>query len=135
PGEQALHLRDRAGNAVGTLGWRPLRPGDAAFTNAVSIALVLLLVIGLLIFAVLAAFRASIQKRAEADARDWTSARYDAATGLANRFGLEERIGALLPRRSSEINVGIACIEFDGLKDVAGYYGQETAEALLARLG
>jgi diguanylate cyclase (GGDEF)-like protein len=129
-----LELTDVAGAPVGVLVWRPLRPGDAAFIHATSIASIILLIIGVLIFIVLYAFRRSVERRAESDERDWIGARFDPSTGLVNRFGLEESIVKLIRGRNGEIKVAMAYIEFEGLKDVAGSYGQETAEALLNHL-
>jgi diguanylate cyclase (GGDEF)-like protein len=134
PAEAVLQIADVMGRPVGELVWLPLRPGDAAFINATSVASMVLLVVGILIFAMLTAFRRSVERRAEADERDWVSARYDPTTGLPNRFGLEESIAKLTPRRSDGLNVAIAYIEFEGLKDIAGSYGQETAEKLLDRI-
>lgn len=133
-GELILTLNDADGAKVGAVVWRPLRPGDAAFLSAASLASLVLVVIGALILIVISAFRRSVQRRAEADQRDWIGARYDPSTGLLNRFGLEESIARLIPRKTGELNVGIAYIEFEGLKDIAGSYGQETVEALLDRL-
>lgn len=133
-GEHTQTLNDADGAKIGAVVWRPLRPGDAAFLSAASLASLVLVVIGVLILAVLAAFRRSVQRRAEADQRDWIGARYDPSTGLLNRFGLEETIARLVPRKIGELNVGVSYIEFEGLKDIAGSYGQETVEALLNRL-
>ena len=133
-GAQSLALVDAAGAAVATIAWRPLQPGDAAFARAAGIAAMLLIVLGVLIFALLAAFRRSILRRAESEERDWISARYDRATGLPNRFALEELIAGEVPRGDSELEIGVASIEFEGLKDVSGSYGEETAERLLDRL-
>lgn len=132
--EEVLPIFDITGNAIADLIWQPLRPGDSAFVHVTSFASIVLLIVGILIYAMLTAFRRSVERRAEADKRDWLSARYDPATGLLNRFGLEESIGKAIGRRSRELNVAIAYIEFEGLKDVAGLYGQETAERLLDRL-
>lgn len=134
PGEETQPLLDATGGEVAAIAWQPLRPGDAAFTHAASIASIVLLVIGILIYIVLIAFRRSVERRAESEERDWVGARYDATTGLLNRFGLEETILRLIPKRRAELPVAVACIEFEGLKDVTATYGQETAEALLARL-
>jgi diguanylate cyclase (GGDEF)-like protein len=134
PGEAALSLIDASGTPAGALIWRPLRPGDAAFTHATGVASIVLLVIGILLFIVIHAFRRNVERRAEIEERDWYSARYDLATGLRNRFGMEEAIGQLMPRRGGELNVAIAVIEFEGLKDIIGSYGQETVEALLDQL-
>jgi diguanylate cyclase (GGDEF)-like protein len=82
----------------------------------------------------LVSFRRSVVRRAEADERDWIGARYDASTGLINRFGLEEAITKRIPRKSGELNVAVATVEFEGLKDIAGSYGQQTVEDLLSRL-
>ncbi len=133
PGE-ALPLVDAAGAPVGELIWRPLRPGDAAFTHATGVASLVLLVIGILLFIVLHAFRRNVERRAEIEERDWYSARHNLATGLRNRFGMEEAIGQLMPQRGGELNVAIAVIELEGLKNVIGSYGQKTAEALLDQL-
>jgi diguanylate cyclase (GGDEF)-like protein len=129
-----MPLTDAAARPIGVLTWRPLRPGDAAFTHATSVASIILLVVGLLIFVVLTAFRRSVERRAEADERDWIGARFDPSTGLLNRFGLEESIVKLIRGRDGKVNVALAYIEFEGLKNVAGSYGQETAEALLNHL-
>jgi diguanylate cyclase (GGDEF)-like protein len=133
-GDSTLPLVDATGAEIGGLVWHPLRPGDAAFLHAASIASIVLFVVGLLIYAMLTAFRRSVERRAESDERDWIGSRYDPTTGLVNRFGLEESIAKLIPRRAREVNIAIAHIEFEGLKDITGSYGQETAEALLERL-
>lgn len=130
---QTLALNDVAGNTVGVVNWQPLRPGDSAFVNAAGTAAFFLLVLGGVIFSLLAAFRTSILHRAESEERDWISARYDRATGLVNRLGLEELLDQDIPR-GEELALGLACIEFDGLKDIAGSYGEETVERLLDRL-
>jgi len=129
-----IEIRDAAGRPIGTLVWRPLRPGDAAFIHATSVASIVLLIVGTLIFIVLTAFRRSVERRAESDERDWISARFDPSTGLTNRFGLEESIVKLIRGRDGQIKVAMAHIELEGLKDIAGSYGQETAEALLEHL-
>ena len=133
PGHDELVLADAAGDEIGRLVWRPLRPGDAAFNHTAGIASMVMLIVGLLIFAVIMAFRRSVERRAEADERDWVGARYDASTGLLNRFGIEEAIANLVPR-NGEMPVAIARIEFEGIKDVVGSYGQKTAEQLLDRI-
>ncbi len=133
PEQERLLLEDAAGTEIGQLMWQPLRPGDAAFYHTAGIASVILLVIGTLIFVVIAAFRRSVERRAEADERDWVTARYDPNTGLLNRFGLEEWIASVIPKRHGELLVAVAHIEFEGVKDVIGSYGQDTAEALLDR--
>lgn len=134
PDETVMPLVDAAGAPVANLVWRPLRPGDAAFLHVAGIGSVALLILGALIFAVLTAFRRSVERRAESDERDWLRARYDPTTGLVNRFGLEESIRGQLAKPNSELGVAIACIEFDGLKEIAGSYGQQTSEALLDRV-
>ncbi|HHY48320.1 MAG TPA: EAL domain-containing protein, partial [Alphaproteobacteria bacterium] len=134
PGEMALPLADAAGAPIGQVAWLPLRPGDAAFFNAASIATLVLVAVGILTYIALTSFRRSVERRAEVERRDWVGARYDASTGLLNRFGLEEAITRLIPRKRDALDVAIAYIEFEGLKDVAGSYGQQTTEALLNRL-
>lgn len=131
--EASTPLIDAAGDSVGLLVWRPLRPGDPAFRNAASIATIVLLGIGMLTAAVLLAFRSSVERRAELDERDWYSARYDAVTGLFNRFGLEETLARLVPR-NGETDVSVALIGFDGLRDVTSSYGRETTDRLLDRI-
>jgi diguanylate cyclase (GGDEF)-like protein len=133
-GETLLPLIDAASAPIEALVWRPLRPGDAAFIHATSVASLVMLVIGGLLFVVLTAFRRSVERRAESDERDWIVARYDPTTGLMNRAGLEESISRIVPRARGELNVAVASIEFEGLKDVTASYGRENAEALLVRL-
>lgn len=134
PGEAAAPLIDASGAQIGMLAWHPLRPGDPAFVNAAGIASVVLLAIGFLTLTVLTAFRRSVERRAESEERDWYNARYDAVTGLLNRFGLEESLVRLIPRKAGESEIAVALAGFDGLRDVASSYGQETAEKLLDRL-
>jgi diguanylate cyclase (GGDEF)-like protein len=126
-------LLDATGATIDTLVWRPLRPGDAAFIHATSVASLVMLVVGGLLYIVLHAFRRNVERRAESEERDWIGARFDTTTGLMNRRGLHERIATLLPHRG-ELAVAVACIEFEGVKDVAASYGRENADALLARL-
>jgi diguanylate cyclase (GGDEF)-like protein len=134
PDEAAIPLVDASGAEVATLAWYPLRPGDPALRNAASIASVLLLCIGLLTLAVLMSFRRSVERRAESEERDWHSARYDAVTGLLNRFGLEENLSRLVPRKGGETTAAVALIGFDGLRDITSSYGQETTDKLLDTL-
>lgn len=134
PGEASRPLVGASGTEVGMLVWRPLRPDDPALLNAASIASVVLLGIGALTLAVLVSFRRSVERRAESEERDWRSARYDAVTGLHNRFGLEESLARLLPRKHGEAAVAVALIGFDGLRDVTSSYGQETTDKLLDTL-
>ena len=133
PDEQSLPLLDAAGDRIANLVWLPIRPGDGAFAQAAGFAALVLLCLGVLTFTVLTGFRRSVQRRAEADERDWFSTRYDSATGLMNQFGLEEAISRAVPAQG-ELSVAMARIELEGVKDFAANYGQQTAEALLARL-
>lgn len=134
PEEASTPLIDASGNGIGMLAWQPLRPGDPAFLNAASIAALVLLGIGGLTVAVLLAFRRAVERRAELDERDWYDARYDDVTGLFNRFGLEESLARLIPRRSGRAEVSVALVGFDGLRDVTSSYGQETTDRLLDRI-
>lgn len=134
PVEDSFALADAGGVEIGTLTWEPLRPGDAAFRHAASVASLVLLVIGCLIFAVLYSFRRSVERRAEADERDWINARYDDETGLINRFGLEESFRQLVPKKSSEVNIAVAYIGLEDYREAAAAYGEETGAMLLDEL-
>jgi diguanylate cyclase (GGDEF)-like protein len=134
PTEEGFALTDAGGVEIGTLTWEPLRPGDAAFRHAASVASLVLLVIGCLVFAVLYSFRRSVERRAEADERDWINARYDEETGLINRFGLEESFRLLVPRKTSEIDIAIAYIGLEDFREATGIYGEETTGMLLDEL-
>ena len=134
PGEAWTPLIDASGIGIGMLAWQPLRPGDPAFLGAAGIASVVLLGIGGLTLAVVVAFGRSVERRAEADERDWYNARYDGVTGLFNRFGLEENLVRLVRPRAGETAVSVALIGFDGLRDVTSSYGQDTTDRLLDRL-
>jgi diguanylate cyclase (GGDEF)-like protein len=132
--EAAIPLIDASGAQVGMLAWHPLRPGDPAFLNATGMASIVLLAIGFLTLTMLISFRRSVERRAESEERDWYNARYDTVTALYNRFGLEESLRRLVPRKARETEIAVALVGFDGLRDVASSYGQETAEKLLDRL-
>ncbi|HEV7277303.1 MAG TPA: EAL domain-containing protein [Devosiaceae bacterium] len=133
-GEDFITLADAAGAQVAGLAWQPLRPGDGAFARAASVASLVLLGVGILVVAVLTAFRRSVERRAEADEREWIDARYDAGTGLLNGFGLEERLARQMPKRGGQVTIAVASIELEGLRQVIDSYGHETAEHLLDRL-
>lgn len=132
--EDGFALTDAAGVEIGTITWEPLRPGDTAFRHAASVASLVLLVIGCLVFAVLYSFRRSVERRAEADERDWINARYDEETDLINRFGLEESLRLLVPRKTSEANIAIAYIGLDDFREAVAAYGEETGVMLLDEL-
>jgi len=134
PVEDGFSLVDAAGAEIGTVTWEPLRPGDTAFRHAASVASMVLLVIGCLVFAVLYSFRRSVERRAEADERDWINARYDEETGLINRFGLEESFRRLVPRKISEVNIATAYIGLEDYREAAAAYGEETGAMLLDEL-
>lgn len=134
PVEDGFSLADAAGIQIGTLTWDPLRPGDTAFRHAASAASLLLLVIGCLVFAVLYSFRRSVERRAEADERDWINSRYDEETGLINRFGLEESFRRLVPKKTSEVNVAVAYIGLEDFREAVAAYGEETGAMLLDEL-
>ncbi|HEY0854240.1 MAG TPA: diguanylate cyclase, partial [Devosia sp.] len=134
PVEDGFSLADAAGAEIGTLTWEPLRPGDTAFRHAASVASLVLLVIGCLVFAVLYSFRRSVERRAEADERDWINARYDEETGLINRFGLEESFRRLVPKKTSEVNIAAAYIGLEDYREAVAAYGEETGAMLLDEL-
>ncbi|MHA7263577.1 putative bifunctional diguanylate cyclase/phosphodiesterase [Arthrobacter sp. TMN-37] len=52
---------------------------------------------------------------------------HDPLTGLPNRAGLEQRLGAALPAQS----VALGVINLDGFQDVNGTYGHDAGDALL----
>lgn len=131
PMEDGFVLADPGGVSIGTVTWEPLRPGDTAFRHAASVASLVLLVIGCLVFAVLYSFRRSVERRAEADERDWINARYDEETDLINRFGLEESFRLLLPKRASSAPIAIAYIGLEAYREAVAVYGEETGAMLL----
>ena len=134
PDERAVALTGLRGEPLPALVWRPLRPGDAALVQTAGIALLVLVCLGVLGLMVLTAFRGSVERRAEVDARDWVNARFDTGTGLLNQFGLEESVASIAVGPKATLPVAIAYIELEGLKNVAGNYGHQIAEALLNRL-
>lgn len=131
PGEDMHVLSDAAGDEVGMIVWQARRPGDAAFRNAATFSAVVMLIIGVLTAAVLAAFWSSIKGRAASDERDWFGVRFDDVTGLLNRFGLEERLRGQLPRGHRSRPLAVLSIGIDGLTEVVGLYGREAGEKLL----
>lgn len=133
PGNDSMVLEGADGSELARIAWQPRRPGDPAFAHSAGIAAVVMLVIGLLVSAVLAAFWSSIKSRAQADERDWQNARYDAVTGLPNGFGLAESLKAMLKRRGAE-PVAVALVGIDGFLDVVDSYGREAGDRLLDRL-
>lgn len=131
PDADSMVLSDAAGQEIATIAWQPRRPGDPAFSHSAGLAAIIMLVIGVLISAVLAAFRSSISSRAASDERDWQNARYDPVTGLPNGFALEESLRNLMPRKRREMPVAVAQIGIDGLYDVVGSYGRQAGDRLL----
>ena len=134
PGHDSMALTDAAGAAIATIDWPPRRPGDPAFAHTATVAVLVMLVIGVLIFVVLAAFRHSIKQRAVSDARDWYNARYDETTRLRNWFGVEEYLASLIPKKRGELPLAIAQVYVEGLIDVVGLYGREASNQLLIAL-
>ena len=134
PDHDSMVLAGTDGSEIARVSWLPRRPGDPAFAHSAGIASVLMLVIGLLVAAVLAAFWSSIKSRAEADKRDWQNARYDAVTGLPNAFGFLESLKAMLPKRRGAAPVAVALVGIDGFLDVVDSYGREAGDRLLDRL-
>jgi diguanylate cyclase (GGDEF)-like protein len=133
PGRDSMTLEGADGSEIARIAWQPRRPGDPAFAHSAGVAAVVMLVIGLLVSAVLAAFWSSIKSRAQADERDWQNARYDAVTGLPNGFGLVESLKAMLKRRGAE-PVAVALVGIDGFPDVVDSYGREAGDRLLDKL-
>lgn len=133
-GEISTALRDAAGAEIATISWTPRRPGDAAYSHTASIASVVMVLIASLTAAVLVAFHASLRSRAEADEREWYSARYDEVTGLFTRFGLEENLRQMLPKRKFETRLAVAQIGVDAFSEVVGTYGREAGDQLLDAL-
>lgn len=134
PGEISMALRDAAGEEIATISWLPRQPGDAAYNHVSSIALVVIVMIAGLVAAVLVAFYTSLRSRVEADEREWYGARYDDVTGLFTRFGLEENLRLLLPRRRLETRLAVAHIGVDAFSEVVGIYGREAGDQLLDAL-
>ncbi len=133
-GHDSMALQDAAGADIATLDWQPRRPGDPAFAHTTMAAVPVMLVIGVLVFSVLAAFRHSIKQRTAADHRDWRNARFDMTTGHLNRFGFEEQLAKAVPRKGGEIAVTICQIYIEDLIDVVGLYGRDAANQLLVAL-
>lgn len=133
-GEASMPLADIAGTPITTLAWVPRRPGDPAFNHTAGLATVVLILVGGLTFAALAAFRSSIVRRAESDEREWYRARYDEVTGFYSRFGLEENLRGLLPRRRLNMPLAVAQIGVDGFTELLGAYGREAGDQLLDAL-
>ncbi len=131
PGHGAMALTDAAGAEIANISWQPRRPGDPAFAHIAGVASLVMLVIGVLTATVLWAFRASIKSRAVSDERDWYNVRYDEVTGLFNRFGLEETLRQLLPKKHSGLPIAMAHIGIDGFTEVVGSYGREAGDQLL----
>jgi len=134
PGHDSMALTAADGSEIARISWVPRRPGDPAFAHSAGIASVVMLIIGILIAVVLAAFRSSIKSRAQADERDWQNARYDAVTGLPNSFGLVESLKVTLPRRRGTEPLAVALVGIDGFVDVIDSYGREAADRLLETL-
>jgi EAL domain-containing protein (putative c-di-GMP-specific phosphodiesterase class I)/GGDEF domain-containing protein/sensor domain CHASE-containing protein len=134
PGHDSMALADAANADIATIDWPPRRPGDPAFAHTATVAVLVMLIIGVLIFVVLAAFRHSIKQRAASDERDWYNARYDETTGLLTRFGLEEHLVHAVPKKRGDVPVAVGQIHVDGLTDAVGLYGREAANELLMAL-
>jgi len=133
PDQDSMLLTAADGSGIARVAWLPRRPGDPAFAHSAGIASVVMLIIGVLVAVVLAAFRSSIKSRTRADERDWQNARYDAVTGLPNNFGLSESLKVSLPKRSAK-PVAVALIGIDGFVDVVDSYGREAGDRLLETL-
>jgi len=134
PGHDSMALDDAAGEDIATIDWQPRRPGDPAFAHTATAAAPVMLVIGVLVFVVLTAFRHSIKQRAEADDRDWRNARYDTVTGYLNRFGFEEHLSRLVPKKATELPASVFQIYVEDLINVVGLYGREAANQLLVSI-
>jgi diguanylate cyclase (GGDEF)-like protein len=133
-GEMSTELVDAAGTEIATISWMPRMPGEAAYSHTASLASVVMVLIAGLTAAVLVAFHASLRSRAEADEREWYSARYDEVTGLFTRFGLEENLRQILPKRKLETRLAVAQIGVDAFSEVVGTYGRECGDLLLDAL-
>ena len=134
PDHDSMLLTAADGSGIARVAWLPRRPGDPAFAHSAGIASVVMLIIGVLVAVVLAAFRSSIKSRTQADERDWQNARYDAVTGLPNNFGLVESLRVGLPKRRGAKPVAVALIGIDGFADVVDSYGREAGDRLLETL-
>jgi EAL domain-containing protein (putative c-di-GMP-specific phosphodiesterase class I)/GGDEF domain-containing protein len=133
-GHDSMVLTDAAGASVATISWQPRRPGDPAFAHTAFVASMLMLIIGLLVFIVLAAFHHAIRLRKAADQRDWVNARYDTVTGQLNRFGFEEHLSALVPRKPGELPATFCQLFVEDSISIVGLYGRDAANQLLSVL-
>jgi EAL domain-containing protein (putative c-di-GMP-specific phosphodiesterase class I)/GGDEF domain-containing protein len=133
PGHDWMELADASGTPVATVDWMPRRPGDPAFASAATLAAPLMLLIGILVFAVLAAFRRTIKLRAIADSRDWTNARFDQFTGRLNRFGFEEHLIDRTPRKNG-IPAAFCQLFVEDSIAVVGLYGRDVVNQLMHAL-
>ncbi len=132
-GSDSMELHDASGAGIGTISWQPRRPGDPAFAHTAAFAMVVMLVIAVLVFIVLAAFRHAIKLKTVADQRDWTNARYDSVTGELNRFGFEEHLAAQVPRKGA-LPAAFCQLFVEDSIAVVGLYGREATNQLLAAL-
>ncbi len=134
PDDDSMGLDAADGTEIARVAWVPRRPGDPAFAHSAGIAAVVMLIIGVLVAVVLAAFWSSIKSRTQADERDWQNARYDIVTGLPNGFGLVESLKAGMPKRHVAQPLAVALVGIDGFLDVVDSYGREAGDRLLDSL-
>lgn len=88
---------------------------------------------------VLGARTDTLRRQAEAVAREHDRMRFlahtDPLTGLLNRRGLDESLGALLAQASPQAMVACFGLDLDGFKPVNDQHGHDVGDALLVAVG
>jgi len=130
--EAHLALLDESGALVGTLDWRPHKPGQAILQRALAPIMAVLLGLGGICYLLFKRMRRAAQGLVASEAHAKHIAMHDALTGLPNRLHLVDRLEhALRQRTRDNERVAVLIIDLDRFKEINDTLGHQCGDELI----